>query len=464
MKLNSVFFALLPMLLNIYNVNPTTSPDNIEDIYKKHPEAIVSFISTNFDKFKYEYNLEADVKWKANYIENAYSIIIDNIDDQYEGYFINFDRNNGYAVIGNDLSFLDFQVTGIDPYIDISDNYNIRCYSPSLGYLYWNDERFVNVDNSKETPEDYLESLDTFDNTETGQIKGTSGCGHILNTDKYIEHNYGSGFNLIESKSLTMATGNYTTQYYLSCYKTNKIQNNMVNKYSEGNCWFVSAYNILQSLADATGDYKEKRESMMISKDTVQRMEKSNEFIYYDPSTLENKYYSTIYDQEGNNISGKAGYVNNDIVYNKELIGSHIEFPYLYRHVRYYVVNKWNKTDGGTVYNTATIINSIGKQYGYNFKAKGTILAGLYGNKGFSSIKNNLPFGLCVSSVSNAGYGSHIMAGCGYKIYLRETGFWIFKVRQYKYFYELRDGHANTAIYLDFSSLFGYGGIIYLNW
>lgn len=137
---------------------------------------------------------------------------------------------------------------------------------------------------------------------------------------------------------------------------------------------------------------------------------------------------------------------------------------YPIRHAAKTVYNISRVPDGGTVYNTATIINEVGKQYGYDFKAKGTILAGLYGSSGITAVDKNLPFVLCTSAASNAGYGNHLMAGCGYKVYSKTSGWWIFKVTSYKYFYELRDGHSSDIRYLDLSALTGFGGIVLLDY
>lgn len=154
-------------------------------------------------------------------------------------------------------------------------------------------------------------------------------------------------------------------------------------------------------------------------------MGKLSEMVYYNPKYSEPKIYSKIYDSNGRNktklITNRYGMSKHE----KELMKPLLVFPKLYTEVRKYVSNKWGKTDDGLVYDTAAIINEIGKNHGYDFKAKGTILSGLYGASGIKSIKKyNLPFAFCVSVASNAGYGNYIMAGCGYELYTKTSG-WV---------------------------------------
>ena len=66
-------------------------------------------------------------------------------------------------------------------------------------------------------------------------------------------------------------------------------------------------------------------------------------------------------------------------------------------------------------------------------------------------------------STSNDTYGSHTMAGCGYRLYSRRAGFWIFTHDEYKLFFELRDGHSDEPRYYDVQGHVGLSAIIFLN-
>ena len=71
------------------------------------------------------------------------------------------------------------------------------------------------------------------------------------------------------------------TQWNLSCYKENTVSNNSVTRSSEGNCQVVSAYNVLQYLAD--------------TKWANSTMPKSTSMITYAPSVSEPNIYSRYY-------------------------------------------------------------------------------------------------------------------------------------------------------------------------
>lgn len=292
-----------------------------------------------------------------------------------------------------------------------------------------------------------------------GQDK--AGCGHISDTGKYMCDKFGSGWNLSSNKSLSMPSGKYTSQMNLSCYIDYSYNGDSLSYSSEGNCWFVSSYIVLQSLADATNSYKDNVNSYRVdfSKPSMPHIDN---IVNYDPKIYENSLYKKVFNDDGDNISGIIKSSSGKIHYKTEL--NNTSFPKLYTDVRRFVYNTYGKVNSGTVYNTAYIINEVGKQYGYNFKAKGTIAAGLYSGSGITAINKMLPFVLCTSSASNGGYGNHLMAGCGYKIYSKTYGWWIFKTTSYKYFYELRDGHSTKTAYFDLSSWTGFGGIVLLDY
>lgn len=448
-------------LLFTSSLNINNSATISSNIVKTASDA-ANFICHNFDNFVYETNKNLECNWKAKSITDMHPILIDDTVKQYEGYFLDFDSTNGYAVIGEDYTFLDFQTTGYSPYKDtIGDIYpENQCYSTISGYLYLNDGEYVSVENNKDEIEYYLNT--TGCNYNDIYEDNYSGCDHIKNTDLYISNKYGDDWVLCDHKSLLPKQEKYNNQSDLSCYKSNRLINNNLSSYSEGNCWFVSAYNVLQSLADATGDYKKTVNAFR--KIYYSNMPKSNDTINYIPSVDEPKMYYKFYDEEGNNKTDIVATINGTIYYSRVLRNGPITFPKLYKNVRQYVIDRWNKIDSGTIYNTADIINEIGARYGYEFKAKGTVLMGIYGNRGIYSIRNNLPFAFCTARVSNSNYKDHIMAGIGFKSYNQTWKWWIFKYTKYVYLYELIDGHYDTPLFLDLTAFTGFGGIVTLNW
>jgi len=276
-----------------------------------------------------------------------------------------------------------------------------------------------------------------------GQEEYEIGCGKIFDTDQYIKSKYGDGWILNQKKSLDMY-GNL--QSNLSCY-TNNIydkNNGCCYSYSEGNCWIIGAYNIIEYMA----------------KTKWTRMQSNNYKRLYFPKDEEPNLYSLYYDRNGNNISGIAQITSNGAIhYNYELNSNAIYFNNLYCEVRKFVNDTFKKTESGSVYETAKIINYMANKYGYSICFKSSIIWGLYSDCGFNSIDNGYPFMWCTSDASNGTYGNHIMAGCGYEIYSKTTSWWIFSFTSYKYFFELRDGHKNYPRFFDYSGFIGFGGI-----
>ena len=54
-------------------------------------------------------------------------------------------------------------------------------------------------------------------------------------------------------------------------------------------------------------------------------------------------------------------------------------------------------------------------------------------------------------STSNGTYGSHTMAGCGYRIYKMTVKHWFFTQTSYLMFFEIRDGWLKDPRYFDVS-------------
>ena len=82
-----------------------------------------------------------------------------------------------------------------------------------------------------------------------GQEADQKGCGKIIDTDLYVKDKYGSGWRLSNNKSLSM---NGYSQWNMSCYRKHNIENDKLSSKtsSEGNCWVISAYTVLQYMAD----------------------------------------------------------------------------------------------------------------------------------------------------------------------------------------------------------------------
>ncbi len=186
---------LLPLLISILSRNGYfgVNKSNVGSFIRNIPSDVASFIETHFDKVVNEYNLVSDAKWNANSIENRFEIRIDDTDEQYYGEFLDFDGENGYAVVGNDYTFLDFSTIGNSPFMDIqSDEY---VYSTISGYLYRSGEDYLNT-NPLKNAEGSLDNLILESKRYQGQTADNPGVGHIDKPDAYVKDRYGNGWHL----------------------------------------------------------------------------------------------------------------------------------------------------------------------------------------------------------------------------------------------------------------------------
>lgn len=135
--------------------------------------------------------------WNATCIENRFEITINECGDEYVGTFLDFDDDNGYAVVGNDYNFLDFVTKGESPYAEIkSESYY---FSAVGGYFYMQDGEYLNVIEENNTDDSFVYDC-VMSKTYDGQESEQTVCGKIVEPDKYVNAKYGGGWSWIEIK------------------------------------------------------------------------------------------------------------------------------------------------------------------------------------------------------------------------------------------------------------------------
>lgn len=444
LKLRCSGFSIIALLVAVLSATGSVgvNENNIQEYLAGDSVSVSDFIEENFTTFVSKYNDSAEEEWQASYVENRFMITIDECGVEYQGVFLDFDLDNGYAVVGNEYEFLDFATDGFSPYESIeSTSYY---FSTVGGYYYLQNDKYVSIKEDNNAAENFI-----YDNIATkhydGQEANQKGCGKIIDTDKYVKSKYGSGWKLDRNKSLPMKG---YAQWDLSCYRKHIIEKDALSSYtsSEGSCWVISAYNVLQYMAD--NHWKD--------------MPHQTDMVTYTSSKDEPNIYSKYFDSKGNNKS-KLLYYNNkkSSVHEYFLVGNTRRFPKLYTTVRKHVDSKYKQVnDGGSIYNTSEIIEYTAKYYNHKVNAKKHVSWGLYADKGTKKLDNNYPL---LWSTSSGTYGSHTMAVCGYKYYSKTSGWWIFKVTSYKLFYELRDGHSTDPRFYDISGHVGFSAIISLD-
>ena len=319
-------------------------------------------------------------------------------------------------------------------------------FSNYYGYFYYSNNEYVSTKFNIDSDESII-NTPLFGKHYDGQDPDSVGCGNIIDTNLYVASKYGTGWTLEKSNSLSMDS---YTQYGLSCYLENKIKKDKTgveypDQYSEGSCWFVSAFHILRYM----------------QKTKWTKMPDKGTKISYNPSVQEPNLYHKFFDESGKNKTEKLYYNNKtSFVYKRELRSTNIKFEQLYADVRTVVNDKFKKVDGGTVSETAAIIERVAKKYGYNVDARENPAWAVSIGDGTASINSSKPF---LWSTSCDTYGSHAMAVCGYKRYTKTTGWWIFKSEESKLFFELRDGWSTSARYFDISGYVGFGAFITLH-
>lgn len=443
-KLNCSGVSIVFLLICIIPQFKQHNDGNTLNIELTDKQEIVSFIEQNLSKLSLEYNKHFNQKWNPTSVENKCNITINDGGSETTGIFLDFNSNNGYAVIGDNLILYDIQTAGESPFLGIASSSYF--YSNSYGYYYLMDGDYVSVNKFANKNNDF-ESAQLTGSHYLGQPAESKGCGDIDDPSLYVNDKYGTGWTLEKSKSLNM---DGYTQLELSCYLKHKIEKDKatstetVGVYSEGNCWFVSAYNVIRFL-------QQRRWLSMPSKSIK---------AIYTPSSSEPNLYSKFYDEYGYNKSKKLYYNNKSSwVYERYLSRPTFDFEQLYIDVRQLLNEKYKKVDGGTINETSAVIERIAKKYGYTVDAQENTAWAPFIDSVTQNIDSLVPF---LWSTSCDTYGSHTMAVCGYRYYSRTTGWWIFKSKESKVFYEIRDGWSNSPKYFDISGYAGFAAFITL--
>lgn len=408
-----------------------------------------------------EGNLYNDRVWEATSVEARINVKIfdDEEDDEeegddgcgYDGILLDLDDENGYILVGNDYTLLDIEMFKESPFYEIdSDMYAFSVFG---GYMYYDYvvEDYVSVNpenNSDESDWNEIALSKQYD----GQDDYGKGCGGIKDPDIYMKARYGSIWKPSGGKSLPM---HGFDQWDLSCYHNPIIENDQFDyRYrSEGNCWVISAYHVLQYLAD-------KHWHNMPSHDIYPR-DKYGYIEEYDPRIEEPNIYTIFFDSDRNPKTQELYYNNGQKCINEwvEIYTTH-EFPQLYIDVRKHVDSEYKKINGGYEKETLEIIRYIAQQYGYDVQGRVCVPW----NSNIIVAEKELDKGhpLIWTTTKDSTYKNHSMAVCGYKHYVKVTRIWFFSFKTCKTLFELRDGWRTAPRFFDISGYRGKGEFIFL--
>ena len=445
MIINNCFFGLIGFLFEVIaQINPISAKTDDSSFMKNDCNRVANFLYDNFPLVVSKYNSETKSSWKATYIEKKLDIVIKEGANETKGIFLDFDDNNGFAVIGDNYTFYNITIFGESPFKNIS----AACYyySSITGFYYSINGQFLSADKSSNTVDNFASNYSFSSKHYRGQETNAVGCGKITDCNEYVKDKYGDGWSLEKSKRLNMTGYN---QFDLSCYIEHQIKKNdagveVLWNYSEGNCWAVSAYTLLQYLA----------------KTKWSRMPSESDYISYKPSNEEKFLYSKYYDSSGNNTTKKLYYENGTFCsYQFECRQETFSFPRLYTDVRSLMNSKYKKISSGTINESSSIIERIAEKYEYTVDAVENLMWKVFASGSEIILDQGGPL---LWSTSNDTYGSHTMAVCGYRLYSKTTGWWIFQNKENKLFYEIKDGHTTDSRFFDISGYSGFAAIVSL--
>ncbi len=308
-----------------------------------------------------------------------------------DGYFVDFNDNNGFLTIGNDFSIYDFSFVGditgnnilVDFTYSVHDGYNYKGKNYETHNL--EEERFY-------TPADF---------------DGTNDNGEITDLPMYVVDRYGSEYTLYEGKRVTTMSG--VIQYAQSVY----IHHVDGLDYSEGNCGLISANNYLKYL-------RVNRSYINIPYYTYE---------YYYASIDEPNLY--------NERSADSTYTTKNPKYMSTALAD----------IRRDAYRINGGPEGLTVWQSKNLLNYAMEEYGYSTRFN-VIEAWSYSTV-TSRIDNNKA--LLWSVLWQEVYNNHTMFVSGYQTYRKEGKFLWWTTYDYLEFFVIKDGHSSSDRYYDFN-------------
>ena len=395
---------------------------------KSDCRSVASFLEKNLNLFVQAVNKECDESddvFTCSSIENKNIVYVEDSGKTKETVLLDFDGTNGYLLLADDFEILNFSPHGNSPFDGIvADRYK---YSPYSGFYYELNGQVYDM-----TGCDSLDSSLFSGGRQhyDGQASGMHGCGGIESPATYINNCYGSSYNLVSSKSLSVTRFKQNT---LSCYFTVSESGSYTG---EGNCGLVAGYHAMQCL----------------QRTKWQNMPSVSARCLYDPYIYEPNEYFKRFDITGRPLYENVAKQDNDILEN---------WPTLYKEARMYAVNSFNRCNDFIVNQVSATIEHIASNYGYSVDAREDPLYKFSLDKGINEINNDEPLVFYVSNDET--YGAHFVTVNGYKKYQERKRVWIFDVVNTVILYEIVDGWSNYARYYDMSATSSLGMLIFID-
>jgi len=383
---------LLIAVLRVNGINDVNA-ENIENYVKSDCDAVSNFIVDNLLIFVDKYNQVSEIEWLASSVE-AKSIVFD-IDTNEKYIYLDFDKDNGYALVGNQYNFLEFSPSGDLLYTKTKD---ILYWSNIDGFVYEENGEFLRCGTKYLSEEDLYNYEFNYDGKADSQF--SDGSDVIKNIPSYLSSRYGGDWYYDINNSNIIK--NYVDVYQ----RDYAIYDN-----SEGNCTLSAFYGIFRYLRD-----------------------------YKNLKNLPTSFC---------NVNTSTDSFKNDHTVTRTVV------PELYAKIRESAMN-YGYTTNSTWWTSATMArwgNEALGNMGYKSDWYNSYVY-MYLTWSFKAqVVKNIDAGYPVMWNQGRGnYSGHSMVVKGYKTYKQGHSFWFIKWSDSKHFMEMNDNWAGTgsSTYIDF--------------
>ena len=420
-----ILIGFLLTTLSILSMHPKNayaiqnSTWTLSDCYE-----VTDFIRDNFETFVSEYNKTTTTEGEllsATSIENERIIYL--IEDENYGVYLDFNDNNGYAVITGTYTIYALEVTGDLQNLNAIDE---LYYSYLDGFCTLNSNGTYSVIYPKTTFENNIEpdySADYYSDHAT--IKDLD--GYI--SDKYSDYTYYN--NILRDYEPNI---NYHTQLSTSYYVWSPLDANQnhlsYGLWTEGNCALTAMTNILTFWGnESLTNIEYLTATDFISNDLIKNDTYYN--TYANNKIYPNPFYNSSQPITSSNAPYAIWNINQDSLYNMSM---------LYQDVRNYCIEHYNYSpiSGFQASNVPDVLEYIVESFDYANKTEidvqPTTSASDVGN---AMLKGRASY---VSIQNHPIYESHGAAIVDMYIYSYKEGWWIFATEKHAYFYEIVDG------------------------
>lgn len=389
-------------------------------------EQVTAVINDNINTFVEAYNATVEDNRFLYATSVEFHDIIYLVEDQCYGTYIDFDGDNGYVVSTGNYEIYDMQVSGDLDYLRATDK-DIY-FSRVDGFLYTDsDGRLLRFkDSSAQNGDDKTQLTELYAPVKSdstvypGQYKAGDGRIDPAKIDEYVAARYPE-YNYKISVQKLSSSFKCEEQDSFGYYVKTVFSGGSISHYGEGNCALTAGYSILNSwrsngyvryLSDYTVDL-----TTSIKNDILYPTYGTGEII-----------------EEG---SLEYNWSTNDRYLDK--------IPQLYTELRDYAV----KTFGYTPESGLSHINTLSTMRHVCIMHNNSISINY--TSSLTSVLNYLEERkACLLTFENSStYGDHAVALLGYRMYERETGWWIFKKYKQIYLYEIADGWINKPKFFD---------------